>query len=723
MKLYFQSVFVSLLALTILTSAAIAQSGGTKNADAERTALRISTLSRSIADRAARGLNSQRAAKERFDLMRSLAETAPAKVLENALPDETLAALPEGSRKYFETREKVEGELEVLAECEEHDGRVHYFLRQSGGRLSLYFSGEPDNSFLTGKKVTLDGVRLGDTFVATADAMTSIETAAKTVESNALTGTTGEKRVLVILVNFQDNATQPFTVEQARDVTFNQSSNYYREVSYGQTWLTGDVYGWFTIPMSSTSCDLAAIANYAQQAATNAGASLSSYDHQVYAFPKNACSWAGSGSLGANPGQVWINNTYTVNTVAHELGHNFGLFHSQSLDCGAQTIGGTCTTNEYGDVFDIMGGGASAHINLFQKERLGWVNYGSTPTVETVTSSGTYWINAYEPNTPGSKGLKILRSTDPATGKKTWYYVERRTPYGFDSYLANIVNMVNGVVIHSGSEASGRDGYILDTTPETSSWYDPALVSGQSFSDPSIGLKITTISADSTGAWVQVELGSQACTRANPTVSVTPGRSSWTSAGSMFSYQVSVTNNNAGGCASDSFQLSASVPVGLSAALSAGSLNLANGASGVAEIYVSSSSFTGDGAYDFAVTAANSANSNYTGSGAATHVIVSGLNVAAAAGAAKYSRNQTATVTANVTAAGSPVSGVSVTFTMTKPGGSTVTQTFVTGSDGRAVFSYKFVRKSDPTGTYTVNVVGSVKGYTGQTSTSFLVNK
>jgi len=44
-------------------------------------------------------------------------------------------------------------------------------------------------------------------------------------------------------------------------------------------------------------------------------------------------------------------------------------------------------------------------------------------------------------------------------------------------------------------------------------------------SDPTAGISITTISADSSGAWVQVTVGSQTCTRAKPTVTMTPGQS------------------------------------------------------------------------------------------------------------------------------------------------------------------------------------------------------
>lgn len=724
MKKINRTIVVALFAITLLGSDAASQSRRNTFSSQSQKVERLSSLTQSVAGRSARGYDITATAKERFVLMKGLAESDPAKVIQNALPSDVLSRMPESARGYFESYEKLSGTLEVIAECEEHRGRIERFLVSGDQRFQLFLDSEPSSDLKTGAKISVDGIRLGDAFVASSDAMEPTAPEANAVESNVLSGTIGEKRVLVILVNFQDRQTQPFTVDQARDVTFNTTSNYFREISYGQTWLTGDVYGWYTIPVSSTSCDLAAIASYAQQAATNAGAVLSAYDHQVYAFPQNTgCSWTGSGSLGANPGQVWINNYYNVNSVGHELGHNFGLYHSQSLDCGSQSIGGTCSTSEYGDLFDIMGGGASAHINAFQKERLGWINYGVSPPLQTVTSSGTYWIDAYEPNGASPKGLKILKSTDPVTGKKTWYYIERRTPFGFDSYLANMQNMMSGVVIHTGSEADGREGYLLDMTPATASWYDPALAAGLSFTDPTTGIMITTLSADSTGASVRVDMPTQACVRANPVVSVSPGQSYWVSSGTVYEYAVTVTSNNSGGCGTESYDLAATAPTGWGANYSAPSLALANGVSASSTLYVVSPVGTADGVYNFNVSAVNSASQGHMGSATGSYVIVSRLVVTATPGNVKYSRTQTASVTANVSAAGSPQAGATVTFTMTKPGGAVVTQTVTSAANGNAVFSYRFDRRRDPTGTYTVSVAAGIKGYSGQAATSFLVNK
>jgi hypothetical protein len=82
-----------------------------------------------------------------------------------------------------------------------------------------------------------------------------------------------------------------------------------------------------------------------------------------------------------------------------------------------------------------------------------------------------------------------------------------------------------------------------------------------------------------------------------------------------------------------------------------------------------------------------------------TYVVVSSLNVTVSTDKSSYTRNQTVSVTATVTANGSPVSNASVTFTITKQGGATVTGSATSGTNGSAVYKYR-LKKQDPAGTY-----------------------
>ena len=69
-------------------------------------------------------------------------------------------------------------------------------------------------------------------------------------------------------------------------MTFGTTSSFFLENSHNQTWLTGDVAGWFTLPLSSSTCDYNQISSAADQAATSGGVRLSNYTRKVYAFPQ-----------------------------------------------------------------------------------------------------------------------------------------------------------------------------------------------------------------------------------------------------------------------------------------------------------------------------------------------------------------------------------------------------------------------------------------------------
>jgi len=610
---------------------------------------------------------------------------------------------------------RVEGELEIVYEDAHPSSRVLYFLNSNGRKLALQFHGDPPASLRAGMRVKAHGVQVGETLELNSGEISSLS-GAPAVSGNPL----GQHRVLVIMVNFQDKQTQPFSQSAAQSV-LTSTSDYFREASYGQTWLTGDVYGWFTIPVSSTTCDTSAVATYAQQAAVAAGADLSAYDHLAYAFPENACTWAGRGSVGGAPSQAWLNGWFDLRTVAHELGHNYGLYHSRSMDCGAATIGSNCTTDEYGDTFDLMGAASSAHFNPYQKERLGWLNSGANPPVTTVSASGSYWIESFESGNLNPKGLKILKSTDPVTGLKTWYYIEHRAATGFDSFVGGNMNVLNGVIVRTGSEANPQDTYLLDMTPSTSSWYDPALMVGQSFTDTDAGVTITAITSDASGALVEITRAPQPCSRANPTVTVSPGQSPWVQSGATVSFDVSVRNNDGGGCNSSVFNWQGAVPSGWLVGFAMPSVTLAPGATATTTMQVTSAGGGADGFYNVNATATNGSAAAYLASGSATYALVSGLSVSASASQSTYMRSQAATVNATVRAGGVVQAGVPVTFTMTKANGTIVTSTVTTGSNGVAVFKYAFNRKKDPAGTYQVRAQASLNGVSGSGSVSFAV--
>jgi hypothetical protein len=556
------------------------------------------------------------AAQERRDLMARLAETNPGEALR-------LALLSPRVRDFVEERVALEGELEILVEDRTDGSRRLSFLRtDSGERYALYFAAQPTR-FSTGTRVKVSGIRI-DFSIAVASGAADVErvTAGVSTESveatNVVGGTFGAQKTAVMLVNFSDKATQPYTPATAQSIFFTTTSNFDLENSYGQTWLTGDVFGWYTIALTSTVCDYNTLSAQAQAAASAAGVNLSNYSRYVFAFPDNACGWWGLGTVGGYPSSAWINGSLQLMVAGHEMGHNFGLDHSHSLDCGTAVLGTTCTMSEYGDTLDIMGSSSPYDFNSFQKERLGWLNYGASPPLTTVASSGTWSIEPMETNGSGSKALKVPRGT---TG--SYFYVELRRGLGFDAGLTSNTNVSNGVVVHLASPSDPNSSDLLDMTAGASSWSDPALVAGQSYTDTTSGVTITVNTVSATAASVTVTLGGTppppSCTHAAPSVSLVSSQTSGVKAGTAVSFTLSVTNKDVSPCVSSTFNLTSSVPSGWTVSLTSSSLSIAPGAGASMTLKVISPASAVNGSYTVGATAKNSGDATSSASASASY--------------------------------------------------------------------------------------------------------
>jgi Gametolysin peptidase M11/NPCBM-associated, NEW3 domain of alpha-galactosidase len=642
-------------------------------------------------------------------------------------------------------RVQLEGELEIVhQDYKDGHGQFVYSLKTADGtRVPLRFVRRPPTHLLTGDHVRANGQLSGGSLILNSGSTNLTKT---TTNSNGKTpppppppsipvpNTFGSQSVLVILVNFQDDAIQPFTNADVQNAVFTTAADYIAENSYGQTSLTGDVVGWYTIPDSVTTCNMSQIATDAQNASAAAGTNLSNYTRYVYVFPYNSvCGWAGSSYVGGNPSQSWINdNNLDIHVIDHELGHAFGLWHSHLLDCGTNaTIGSSCPVVEYGDLLDVMGTvqTASPHYNAFQKERLGWLNYGVSPSIQTVQTTGTYTINPYEVGGPGPNALKILKSTDPTTGAKTWYYLEARKAIGFDAFLASSTyytqNETTGVLFHIGTDGEGNSSDLLDMTPASptpSGWFDPSLVVGQSFQDSTAGVTITPASVSSTGATVQITMNGSACTEADPSVSVSPSQSQSVTAGTLVNFAVSVKDNDSSSCSPATFNLGDALPSGWSAGWNTGALSLSPGKSGSATLTVTSPLGTPDGSYNVGVNATNASATTYSGSTTVADVISTApLSVSLTTNQSSYLPGQTVTFKVTMLYGTSPDVGASVTVTVTPPSARSTTLSGTTGSNGVASLTYKLSRHA-AAGTYQVQLVTTVTGAGSvAASTSFTV--
>ena len=578
-------------------------------------------------------------AVERWQLLLSLIENDPGEVLRLALPKRLNNGMPALVQTFIEQWRELEGTLEVIEEDYEDGSRLRYLLNVNGERISLYFKARPPR-VLSGLRVRARGVQMDDA-MALESGETGLQILALDGEESVTAGAAsaavlpnafGEQRTLVLLVNFRNDPTnEPWTVEEARDLVFGTVNDFFKESSFGQTWLTGEVYGWYTLPFDqptdSTTCKTAEVARLAQEAARNAGVNLSAFDRYIYVFPQTPCFPSGSGTVGGNPSEAWINGSwFRLKTVGHELGHNLGLFHSAALECGDTTLGTDFVVYPYGDTMDIMGNQSVGHFNAFQKERLGWLDPGLSDII-TADRSGTYTLEAYETDRDATpNALKVLKDTDPVTGGKTWYYIEYRQALGFDDFLAgsNYMLNLNGVVVHMANESDPGSSVLLDMTPGSSltwDWGDPALVFGRTFSDPENGISITSLSGDGGTATVAVSFDTPICVRANPIVATSPAESQWVAAGTTATYTVTVSNTTSTGCPASFFDLTAGIPQGWTAVWGTDRLEVQPGASAATTLEITSAPSAAVASYTIDITAQDIGDPACAASASLTYIV------------------------------------------------------------------------------------------------------
>ena len=334
--------------------------------------------------------------------------------------------------------------------------------------------------------------------------------ATKDVKASALTA---PRKVAVLLVTFPGDPSKPWSPEETRSNVFtgtNSARAFYEEESYGKISLAGklneaegDVFGWINLENASTSaCSFETWRNEANAKAATEGVDLSGYDDVVYVFPtRSVCSWLGLAAVNGN--WAMINGNLGVHPIAHELGHNLGLEHAGSMTCfkGSQRvqISESCSVNEYGDPFDVMGNIAPRHSSGGNLVKLGILG---TDNIESVEQSGTYSMRSALVETDEPTILRVPRTRSVA-GVSSWYYLEIRKTGGL---FENVTDAsTTGVSIRI-PQALGETA-LLDANPATPTFTDAPLQEGQTFDAGSV--QVTALSAGGGEATVSVNLDEQ----------------------------------------------------------------------------------------------------------------------------------------------------------------------------------------------------------------------
>ncbi len=101
-------------------------------------------------------------AAERQRRLQNLLGSDPGAVLSSALPDDVRGRMPRSVQALVGQHVQLQGRVEVAVEDGPDYSRLHYGLEVAGQQLQLHFAGDLPDGWLTGMKVQVSGVRVGD---------------------------------------------------------------------------------------------------------------------------------------------------------------------------------------------------------------------------------------------------------------------------------------------------------------------------------------------------------------------------------------------------------------------------------------------------------------------------------------------------------------------------------------------------------------------------------
>jgi hypothetical protein len=148
----------------------------------------------------------------------------------------------------------------------------------------------------------------------------------------------------------------------------------------------------------------------------------------VVIAPKAGCVWSGRAKLGgpkSQSGVLILHDSASSFVISHELGHTFGLGHSNFLRCDNAAYDGawgeTCKGVEYGGTIDVMGNvDTTSPLNTYHQWRMGLIDESQIKQVwqsENVTLAPSDFAN----------GVKVIFIRD---GKSAYWIEYRRKTDG-----------------------------------------------------------------------------------------------------------------------------------------------------------------------------------------------------------------------------------------------------------------------------------------------------
>jgi hypothetical protein len=331
----------------------------------------------------------------------------------------------------------------------------------------------------------------------------------------AQTPPVGPQPFITILCKFANTSAEPASPAHLETLLTGDADSldaYWRAVSYGRISLTGSrVAGWYTLPASLAtytngdwSADLSRLAEDCTAAA----------DPDIV-FPDFAginLAFNGGFPTGPMGGQTCLDRDgetrcYGVTFLwpalfadraawAHEMGHAFGLRHSEIAGAAG-----------YANPWDVLSAGgrcwpdprcspAAQHMSAFQKDQLGFIA-GARKYIAPANSEATIMLERLaQPETTG-----YLLAQIPIAGAADHFYtVEARRRIGHDAGLP-----ADAVVIHEVHTAEPTPARLVSQPSQTDSFIaESAWTVGRRFVDAAHGIAVSVDGETASGFAVTI---------------------------------------------------------------------------------------------------------------------------------------------------------------------------------------------------------------------------
>lgn len=288
----------------------------------------------------------------------------------------------------------------------------------------------------------------------------------------------GAQKLIVVTVEFPD-VRNGVTRAYIQDLIFHQVDSYYREASYGQCWITGNVTSkWYQMSKVSSAyewdgkSDVQPYMSSMIQEAVNLADDEVDYSQYRYIVVLHPARWRtgnwgfmASQTISTHEGPRTVNvaiiSEYeSMSVFAHEFGHIFGGLPDMYGKIGGQYL------PVFVGPWDLMSqtGGYTQHFSAWSKTKMGWIQPSAVVTAprgRTVNAT----IGPLELPSSRAYALKI-----PLT-QGTYYLAEVRQNIGSDMGLPD-----NGLVVYFVDESKNEWGesplVVQDSNPNTTTLND-----------------------------------------------------------------------------------------------------------------------------------------------------------------------------------------------------------------------------------------------------------